>query len=292
MPTPAARPRPTICPAARRARCRHARSSASRTPRLPGVRRSSSTSTCRRRATGRSRSSSSCTAAAGGWAAGTAGPAYRAPPRPRSSGWPRPASPSPASTTASPARRPGRHSCTTPRPPSAGCAHVPTSSASIPTGSPPGASRPAGTSPQLLGLTGDDAMLEGDVGIVGTSSHVSAVVAWYAQRHRRDRGRHRGRPGGPAHPRGAAPGRPRSPGARNSPRRPARSPTSPPTPRRSCCCTAGRPVHPVRAERAALRRAGRGRVRGRVRRLRGRRPHVAGLARGRRSRRSTARSTS
>ena len=33
---------------------------------------------------------------------------------------------------------------------------------------------------QLLGLTGGDAALEGDVGIVGTSSRVSAVVAWYA----------------------------------------------------------------------------------------------------------------
>jgi acetyl esterase/lipase len=33
---------------------------------------------------------------------------------------------------------------------------------------------------ELLGLTGDDAALEGEVGIVGTSSRVSAVVAWYA----------------------------------------------------------------------------------------------------------------
>jgi acetyl esterase/lipase len=33
---------------------------------------------------------------------------------------------------------------------------------------------------ELLGLTGDDAALEGDVGIVGPSSRVSAVVAWYA----------------------------------------------------------------------------------------------------------------
>jgi acetyl esterase/lipase len=33
---------------------------------------------------------------------------------------------------------------------------------------------------ELLGLTGDDAGLEGDVGIVGTSSRVCAVVAWYA----------------------------------------------------------------------------------------------------------------
>jgi acetyl esterase/lipase len=33
---------------------------------------------------------------------------------------------------------------------------------------------------ELLGLTGDDAALEGDVGIVGTTSRVSAVVAWYA----------------------------------------------------------------------------------------------------------------
>ena len=33
---------------------------------------------------------------------------------------------------------------------------------------------------ELLGLTGSDAALEGDVGIVGTSSRVSAVVAWYA----------------------------------------------------------------------------------------------------------------
>jgi len=33
---------------------------------------------------------------------------------------------------------------------------------------------------ELLGLTDDDAALEGDVGIVGTSSRVSAVVAWYA----------------------------------------------------------------------------------------------------------------
>jgi acetyl esterase/lipase len=32
----------------------------------------------------------------------------------------------------------------------------------------------------LLGLTGDDAALEGDVGIPGPSSRVSAVVAWYA----------------------------------------------------------------------------------------------------------------
>ncbi|HLM04527.1 MAG TPA: alpha/beta hydrolase [Blastococcus sp.] len=33
---------------------------------------------------------------------------------------------------------------------------------------------------ELLGLTGDDAALEGDVGIVGPSSRVAAVVAWYA----------------------------------------------------------------------------------------------------------------
>jgi acetyl esterase/lipase len=33
---------------------------------------------------------------------------------------------------------------------------------------------------ELLGLTGDDAALEGNVGITGTSSRVSAVVAWYA----------------------------------------------------------------------------------------------------------------
>jgi acetyl esterase/lipase len=33
---------------------------------------------------------------------------------------------------------------------------------------------------ELLGLTGDDAALEGDVGIAGQSSRVSAVVAWYA----------------------------------------------------------------------------------------------------------------
>ena len=32
----------------------------------------------------------------------------------------------------------------------------------------------------LLGLTGDDATLEGEGGIVGTSSRVSAVVSWYA----------------------------------------------------------------------------------------------------------------
>ena len=33
---------------------------------------------------------------------------------------------------------------------------------------------------QLLGLTGDDPALEGDVGITATSSAVSAVAAWYA----------------------------------------------------------------------------------------------------------------
>jgi acetyl esterase/lipase len=33
---------------------------------------------------------------------------------------------------------------------------------------------------ELLGLTGDDASLEGDVGFTGPSSRVSAVVAWYA----------------------------------------------------------------------------------------------------------------
>ena len=33
---------------------------------------------------------------------------------------------------------------------------------------------------ELLGLTADDASLEGDVGITGTSSAVSAVAAWYA----------------------------------------------------------------------------------------------------------------
>ena len=33
---------------------------------------------------------------------------------------------------------------------------------------------------ELLGLTGDDPALEGEVGIVGTSSRVAAVVAWYA----------------------------------------------------------------------------------------------------------------
>src|SRR4051794_16957752 len=33
---------------------------------------------------------------------------------------------------------------------------------------------------ELLGLSGEDAALEGDVGITGTSSRVSAVVAWYA----------------------------------------------------------------------------------------------------------------
>jgi acetyl esterase/lipase len=32
----------------------------------------------------------------------------------------------------------------------------------------------------LLGLTGDDAALEGEVGVTGPSSRVSAVVAWYA----------------------------------------------------------------------------------------------------------------
>jgi acetyl esterase/lipase len=33
---------------------------------------------------------------------------------------------------------------------------------------------------ELLGLTGDDAALEGEIGLVGTSSRVSAVVSWYA----------------------------------------------------------------------------------------------------------------
>jgi acetyl esterase/lipase len=33
---------------------------------------------------------------------------------------------------------------------------------------------------ELLGLTGDDAALEGDVGVTGPSSAVDAVVAWYA----------------------------------------------------------------------------------------------------------------
>ena len=33
---------------------------------------------------------------------------------------------------------------------------------------------------QLLGLTADDADLEGDLGLTGTSSRVAAVVAWYA----------------------------------------------------------------------------------------------------------------
>ena len=33
---------------------------------------------------------------------------------------------------------------------------------------------------ELLGLTGDDESLEGDVGVIGTSSRVGAVVAWYA----------------------------------------------------------------------------------------------------------------
>jgi acetyl esterase/lipase len=33
---------------------------------------------------------------------------------------------------------------------------------------------------ELLGLTGDDALLEGEVGFVGTSSRVAAVVSWYA----------------------------------------------------------------------------------------------------------------
>lgn len=33
---------------------------------------------------------------------------------------------------------------------------------------------------ELLGLTGDDDALDGDVGVTGTSSEVGAVVAWYA----------------------------------------------------------------------------------------------------------------
>ena len=81
--------------------------------------------------------------------------------------------------------------------------------------------------------------------------------------------------------------------ARRWPRRPARSATSPPAHRRSCCCTA-RPTGSSRPCRAsgctrALVEAG---VEVGTRPVRGRRPHVAGLARGGRAGARPARSTS
>ena len=114
---------------------------------------------------------------------------------------------------------------------------------------------------ELLGLTTDDAALEGDVGITGPSSAVSAVAAWYAPS---DVAAVATDPGAdPADPTtreapllGApAPSVPElaaqaSPISHVSARRPA----VPAAARR------GRPVHPVRAERAAAHRARRGRA--------------------------------
>ena len=193
------------------------------------------------------------------------------------------ASPSPASTTGSPARRPGP-------------AQLHDAKAAVrwlraraddlgidPDRIAAWGESAGGHLAELLGLTGDDAALEGDVGITGPSSRVSAVVAWYAPSDLAAvRGRHRRRPDGPRDAGGAAARRARRRRCPSSPRRPARSPTSPPAPRRSCCCTA-RPTgssRPCRASGcyAALRR---GRGRGRAGPVRGRRPHVARVARGR-----------
>ena len=117
----------------------------------------------------------------GGWRMGSRrmlGPAYaRVAPSPFEQVAP-PASRSPASTTGSAARRGGRPSCTMRRPPSAGCAPA--------AGELGHRSRPdrrlgrvrRWPSRRLLGLTGP--ALDGDVGMLGPSTAVRAVAAWYA----------------------------------------------------------------------------------------------------------------
>ena len=205
-----------------------------------------------------SRSSSSCTAAAGGWAAGTA----------------------PARRTAAPTRRPFEQ-----------VAQAGIAVASVDYRLSGEATWPAqlhdakaavrwlraradelGIDPdriaawgesagghlaELLGLTTDDAALEGDVGVTGPSSAVvrrRRLVR--AQRRRRRRHRPRRRPGRRRPPARRSCWAPRRRACRSWPRRPARSrhvsarrPAVPAAARR------GRPVHPVRAERAAARRA-------------------------------------
>ena len=106
-----------------------------------------------------------------------------------------------------------------------------------------------------------------------------------AQRRRRRRDRRRHRPGRPVDPRGAAAGRPAADACPSSPRRPARSRhVSPGAPPFLLLHGAADRFDPVRAERAAARGA-RSRPAPRPRSpLRGRRPHVARLARRRRGR--------
>ena len=143
----------------------------------------------------------------GGWRLGSrhsAGPAYATADPARSSRSRRPGSRWPASTTGSPARRSGRPSCTTPRPPSAGCAPAPRTRhrprADRRLGRvgrrPPGrAARPHHRRP----------------GAGGRGRHRRSVERGVrrrrlvrAQRRRRRRNRSRRRPGRPGQPRGAA----------------------------------------------------------------------------------------
>jgi hypothetical protein len=141
-----------------------------------------------------------------------------------------------APTTGSPVRRTGRGNCTTPWPPSAGCGPAPVSWGSTPTGSPCGgvgrrppgrAARPDRGRPRPGGRRRHHRTVE-------PGGRRRGLVR--AQRPRRDADRHRERPDGPGHPRGAAARRRAGSGPRTSPPGPARSRTSPP-PRRSCCCT-------------------------------------------------------
>ncbi len=135
---------------------------------------------------------------------------------------------------------------------------------------------------ELLGLTEDDAVLEGDVGIVGTSSRVSAVVSWYAPSDLTGFATDTGAdPTDPATREAQLLGAPVPEVPELAAQASPVTHVSPDAPPFLLLHGARRPDRPVRAERAAVRRAARGRRRRRVRRLRGRRPHVAGLARGR-----------
>ena len=142
---------------------------------------------------------------------------------------------------------------------------------------------------ELLGLTGDDPALEGEVGIAGPSSAVSRRRR-LVRAERRRRGRHRQRrgPGGPDDPRGAAA---RRRAADACPTLAAQaSPISHVVAGRAAVPAAARPGRPARSR--ACRASGcttaltDGRRRRRAAALRRRRPHVAGRAGGRGRRRA------